>query len=95
MYMVKFKTHDKINSINKAIIEYFQKNKTEKVCKPKDLMPILIKNEVFKKDYRQGLPLRKILRRLDIDNTIYQQIPSIKIERKTKYNYWYFINPNL
>lgn len=85
---------DKIFFINKAIHEYFDSNKSEKFCKPKDLMPILIEYGVFSKDSRQGLPLRKILRDLDDKNEIYSKILSIKIERKSKNRYWFFSNPN-
>lgn len=85
---------DKIFFINKAVHEYFDANKSEKFCKPKDFMPILIKNSVFSKDSRQGLPLRRILRELDDKSEIYSEIPSIRIERKSKNRYWYFSNPN-
>lgn len=86
---------DRIELINKAVKEYFESNKSDSYCKPKDLMLILIKYGVFKKDTRQGLPLRNVLRELDDKNEIYSKIPSIRIERKTKNRYWYFDNPNL
>lgn len=35
------------------------------VANSKELMPYLVKQEVFSKDHREGLPLRKLLRRLE------------------------------
>lgn len=60
-------------------------------AKPKDLMPTLIEKRFFKQDYRNGLPLRNVLRRLDDENLLYL-LPQVRVERKDKNRYWYF-NP--
>lgn len=60
-------------------------------AKPKDLMDVLIKKGFFKKDQKEGLPLRKVLRQLDDENLLYL-LPQVRVERKDKYRYWYF-NP--
>lgn len=86
---------DNVELINKAVLEYFKNNVSNSYCKPKDLMPILIKYGLFEKDSRKGLPLRKILRYLDDNNEVYEKIPSIRIERKTKNRFWFFDNKNL
>ena len=68
--MEKYKQMDSIELINKAVLEYFGKNNSDSYCKPKDLMPILIKYGLFEKDSRKGLPVRKILRYLEDNDDI-------------------------
>lgn len=80
---------DKIYEINKAIDEYFKLNQSVDEIRPKDLMPLLIKNGVFEIDHRNGLPLRKILRELDSRDQLYL-IPSLYADRKKTNTYWYF-----
>ena len=58
-------------------------------AKPKDLMLILIEKGFFKKDYREGLPLREILRDLDSKNELYL-LPQVRAERKEKNVSWFF-----
>ncbi|MBZ9786425.1 hypothetical protein LB456_03055 [Psychroflexus sp. CAK57W] len=58
-------------------------------AKPKDVMPILIEKGFFEKDYRNGLPLRNLLRQLDYENMLYL-LPQVSVERKDKNRYWYF-----
>ena len=60
-------------------------------AKPKDLMDGLIKKGFFKKDHRNGLPLRNILRELDQENELYL-IPQVRVDRKERNRFWYF-NP--
>lgn len=79
-----------INRINKAVSLFFEVNPTIAICKCKDLMPICIKMGMFNKDHREGLPLRNLLRKLD-DSGNSHLITSLKIERKVKNRYWYFI----
>lgn len=58
-------------------------------AKPKDLMPILIEKGFFKKDHREGLPLREILRELDSRNELYL-LPQVRADRKDKNVSWFF-----
>ena len=60
-------------------------------AKPKDLMPILIEKGFFKKDYREGFALRKILRELKSKNELYL-IPQVRADQKEKNVSWFF-NP--
>ena len=46
-------------------------------------MPALINAGVFTKDHKKGLPLRKILRKLDTENSL-DKIPFVHAERKEK-----------
>ena len=58
-------------------------------AKPRDLMPFLIEKGYFKKDHRDGLPLRKILRILDEENMLYL-LPQVQVDRKVKNRLWSF-----
>lgn len=58
-------------------------------AKPKDLMPVLIEKGYFKKDHRDGLPLRNILRDLDQRDLLYL-LPQVRVERKVTNRLWFF-----
>mgnify|MGYP002549625668 CR=1 FL=1 len=55
----------------------------------KEFMPLFIKNGIFNKDNREGLPIRKVLRDLDTENSL-DKIPYVHTERKPKTINWYF-----
>lgn len=78
----------KIIRIGYAIQEYLINNSLID-AKPKDLMPMLIQKGFFKQDHRNGLPLRKILRKLDDENLLYL-IPQVSVVRKDKNRLWFF-----
>jgi len=82
---------DNIVQINEVIAEYFKTHKENWIA-AKDIMPDLIKAGVFTKDHRKGLPLRKILIKLDIENNL-SKIPFIHADRKEKNTYWYLVRP--
>lgn len=71
------------------VIQEFLKKEKIVDAKPKDLMPVLIEKGFFKKDYREGLPLRKILRELDKLNELYL-LPQVTADRKDKNVMWFF-----
>lgn len=71
-----------------VIQSFFEKEKLIDV-KPKDLMPILIEKGFFKKDHRDGLPLRAILRDLDRRDELYL-LPQVRADRKEKNVSWFF-----
>ena len=71
-----------------AIQAFLEKEKLVD-AKPKDLMPILIEKGFFKKDHRDGLPLREILRDLDRRNELYL-LPQVRADRKEKNVSWFF-----
>ncbi|GAA5033862.1 hypothetical protein GCM10011506_26660 [Marivirga lumbricoides] len=81
---------DKIKIINQTIEEWFAKNKDIDKVLAKDLMPDFIKNGVFEKDHRKGLPIRNVLRELDRNDQL-GQIPAVHPERKAKNTNWYFV----
>jgi len=80
---------DNIVQINEVIAEYFKTHKENWIA-AKDIMPDLINAGIFTKDHRKGLPLRKILRKLDKENTL-KKIPFLHAERKEKNTYWYLV----
>jgi len=80
-----------IQKINTVIKEYFDLNKSIKILPAKDLMPQFIKAGIFSKDYKNGLPIRNMLRDLDKKNEL-SLIPYTIAERKMKNTNWFFRN---
>ena len=83
--------NERINKINNVLEFYFNTNPNIKIIKAKDLMPLFIKNGIFEKDHRDGLPIRKLLRELNNNNEL-RLIPYAHPERKKKYINWFFIS---
>ncbi len=79
-----------INSINTAIEAFFNTDSTLKIVPVKVLMPAFIKAGIFKKDHKNGKPIRDILRELDESGQL-PLIPYIHAERRELNTYWYFI----
>lgn len=79
----------KIQKINKVIEDYFELNKSVKIIPAKDMMPYFILAGVFTKDSKNGLPIRRILRRLDEKNQLHQ-IPFVYADRKDTNTNWFF-----
>lgn len=80
---------DNIELINEVIAEYFNSHKEDWIP-AKDIMPALINAGVFTRDFKKGMPLRKILRLLDQENEL-DKIPSVHAERNEKVTYWYLV----
>lgn len=78
----------KVVRMGYVIQEYLRDQKLEE-AKPKDLMQILVAKGYFKKDHRDGLPLRNLLRKLDDNKQLYL-LPQVRIEHKDKNRFWYF-----
>ena len=83
-----------INSINNAIEAFFNQDKTRTIVPAKELMPAFIKAGIFKKDNKNGKPIRDILRELDETDQL-QLIPYLHPERRGVDTYWYFIPKNV
>lgn len=84
---------DKIEKINYVLETYFRKENVSQKIPAKDLMPEFIKNGIFEKDYRNGLPIRNLLRDLDKKNEL-GLIPYVYPERKHKNTNWFFVDRN-
>lgn len=80
---------DNIAQINEVIVEYFNTHPEDYIA-VKDIMPALIDAGIFTKDIKKGLPFRKILRKLDEENSL-GKIPFVHAERKEKNTYWYLV----
>ena len=84
---------EKIAQINQVIAAYFENNKSVFEVPAKVLMPHFVKAGVFPQDHRDGLPLRKILRKLDESNQLHL-IPFVYADRKATNVNWYFRRNN-
>jgi len=80
---------DIIAQINEVIATYFNTH-SEDYIPAKDIMPALINAGIFTKDTKKGLPFRKILRKLDKENSL-DKIPFVYPDRKEKTTYWYLV----
>ncbi|WP_299528865.1 hypothetical protein [uncultured Lutibacter sp.] len=80
---------DIITQINEVIAEYFNTHSEDYIA-AKDIMPALINAGVFTKDSKKGLPFRKVLRKLDEENSL-DKIPFVHAERTEKTTYWYLV----
>jgi len=80
-----------IDKLNRAVEDYFDKNKSISEIPAKDLMPLFVENGIFTADSkdRPGKPLRDFLRKLDRNNNL-QLIPFLYADRKDKNTFWYF-----
>lgn len=81
---------DTIIKINAAIAQYFKENTTVDWIPAKSIMPELIKAGVFNKDEKNGLPIRKVFRKLDKEEQL-QKIPRLHAERRSENVYWYLV----
>jgi len=81
---------ESISKVNETITSYFNAHPTVDWIPVKKIMPALIEAGIFTKDEKNGLPMRKVLRRLD-DQSALAKIPSVHAERKAEAVYWYFV----
>ena len=80
----------KIEAINTVLEVYFKQNKEISIIPVKKIMPNFITAGIFIKDKKSGLPIRKIIRELDIEKKL-DLIPYIHADRQEQDTYWYFI----
>ncbi len=74
--------HSEIIKMGYVIQSFLEKEKLID-AKPKDLVALLIEKGFFKKDHRDGLPLRAILRDLGSRNELFL-LPQVRADRKHK-----------
>lgn len=77
-----------IGRIDQIVQDYF-KNSADPEIMAKDMMPILIEKGIFKKDHRNGLPIRNLLRELDAENKLHL-LKHVKVIRNEVNRNWYF-----
>ncbi|WP_299434522.1 hypothetical protein [uncultured Aquimarina sp.] len=85
-------SEENIVKINEVITHYFNTNPSIDWIPAKAIMPALIEAGVFNKDKKKGLPIRKVLRKLDEESQL-AKIPTIHAERRLDNIYWYFVAP--
>ena len=76
-----------------AIIERSLKASRVGEARPKDVMPVLIEHGIYARDYKNGLPLRKLLRELD-DSGQLSLMKTVHVERRAKNRLWFFRLPD-
>src|SRR5690606_2600377 len=80
---------EKLKAIQKVVEDYFYNNPSVSIIPAKDLMPYFIKANIFSKDEKNGLPIRKVLRLLDERNELHL-LPNVIAERKAINTNWFF-----
>lgn len=88
--MNRVMSDDKVQKINEIVKDFFEKNTDKEMIAAKHIMPFLVEAGVFEKDVKKGMPLRKLLRAMDKENTL-DLIPLVHAERKEESIYWYFV----
>lgn len=84
---------DKYTQINLILKDYFELNLGVKQIPAKDMMPYFVLAGIFKKDEKNGLPIRNLIHQLDNRNQL-GLIPYLFADRKVVYTKWYFIRGN-
>jgi hypothetical protein len=79
-----------IESINSVIEAYFTANSDTTIIPVKELMPEFIAAGVFKKDVKNGKPIRDVLKQLNKSNEL-AQIPYAHAIQNGDDTYWYFV----
>nr|MBC7611750.1 hypothetical protein [Pseudopedobacter sp.] len=80
----------KAGTIDQIVFDYFKLHPKVKEIQAKDLMEDFIKGGVFSKDYKDGLPLRDFLKKLE-DNDGLDLFKQTKLIRKVENKYWFFV----
>lgn len=80
---------EQISLINKILRDYFAVPENPRIIPAKELMSRFIEHGVFSDDNKNGLPIRKLLRKLDQDNSL-RLIPYVHAERKPTNTNWFF-----
>lgn len=67
-----------ISRINSVLRDYFAKHPQSGMILAKEFMPLFIENGIFNEDNKKGLPIRKVLRALDAENSL-NKIPYVHV----------------
>lgn len=80
----------KAGEMDQIVFDYFKLHPKLKEIQVKDLMEIFVSSGVFSKDYKDGLPLRDFLKKIEENNSL-DLFKQIKLIRKAEDKYWYFL----
>jgi hypothetical protein len=78
-----------VGRIDQITRDHFENKGSVGEILAKDLMYLFIKKGIFKKDHRDGLPIRKLLRKLEEENKL-SLLRHIRVDRKSVNRNWYF-----
>ncbi|MBC7655139.1 MAG: hypothetical protein H7098_11805 [Oligoflexus sp.] len=79
----------KASSIDQIVFDYFKLNPKLKEIQAKDLMEIFVEQKVFSKDYKEGLPLRDFLKKVEESDSL-DLFKKSKLVRNEENRYWFF-----
>ena len=82
-----------IKAINSVLRDYFADKTNPRIVPALELMGLFVDKGIFSKDYRNGLPIRNILRKLHSEDRLHA-IPYARGELKKKNIYWTFADAN-
>ena len=66
-----------IKAINSVLRDYFADKTNPRLVPALELMGLFIDKGIFNKDYRHGLPIRSILRKLHSEGPVYMPYPTL------------------
>ena len=78
-----------VGRIDQIVRDFFSANPSVDGILAKNLMPLFIEKDIFKKDNREGKPIRDILRELDAEKAL-PLLRHCSVIRKAKNRNWYF-----
>jgi len=79
----------KAGAIDQIVSDYFKLNPKVKEVQAKDLMEAFVKGGVFKENYKDGLPLREFIKKIDEDNGV-DLFKKSKLFKNEENKYWFF-----
>ena len=82
-----------IKAINSVLRDYFADKTNPRIVPALEFMGLFVDKGIFNKDYRNGLPIRNILRKLHSEGRLHA-IPYARGELKKKNIYWTFADAN-
>ena len=82
-----------IKAINNVLRDYFADKTNPRIVPALEFMGLFVDKGIFNKDYRNGLPIRNILRKLHSEGRLHA-IPYARRELKQKNIYWTFADAN-
>ncbi len=80
----------KAGTIDQIVSDYFKLHPKVKEVQAKDLMEDFVKGGAFSKDYKEGLPLRDFLKKLEESNKL-DLFKKSKLIRNEENKYWFFV----
>ena len=84
---------ERVKAINNVLRAYFADKTNPRQVPAFKLMGLFIDKGIFKKDHRNGLPIRNVLRKLRNEGRLHD-IPYARGELKQKNTYWTFVDTN-